>query len=121
MGANDWQINGHVIFAPTAGRWIGQRPVDVQGDNRPIYSGVRAFELRWVLVSYAEWANFQVLFEAIQASGTVTARLPRFPTATGSTYGFAVYSGCTMAEPIIGAFFEEHPTDVVLLIGNIVT
>lgn len=120
MGATDWQINGHVVYAPTTGRWLPQRPIDVQGDNRPIYSAVRAFEMRWVLLSYSEWANLQSLFDAIQASGTVTVRIPTFPTATGSAFGYTTYSGCTLAEPVIGTFFEQYPTDVLLLIGNIV-
>jgi hypothetical protein len=120
MSYGDWQINGNRILEPTTGRWLPRRPLDVQGDNRPIYPGVRSFELRYQLTSSEEWATLQANYRNIESSGTVTARLPEFPTITGSPYAFREYSGCTMAEPSIGQFFETYPRSVVLLIHNIV-
>ncbi len=121
MGARDWIIGGNEMYAPTSGRCLPRQVVDVQGDNRPIYSPVRAFEMRWQLVDYAEWANLQVAFNQIESSGSYAVRLPTFPTVTGSAYGFSEYSGTTMSEPQIGPFFEQFPRQVVLIIGNIKT
>lgn len=119
MGYNDWTIDGHRILPPTTGQWLPRQPLDVAGDNRPIYPGVRTFELRWVLTSYADWANLQYQFDQIESSGEHVVTLPGYPSATGQSYAFREYSGCTMSEPAVGVFFETYPSDVVLLIGNI--
>ncbi len=119
MGIRDWTINGHAILEPTSGRWMPRRPLDVQGDNRPIYPGVRTFELRWQLASYADWAALQVSFDSIESSGDNVVTLPAYPTETGSSYAFREYSGTTMSEPLTGPLFETYPSNVVLLIGNI--
>jgi hypothetical protein len=121
MGFNDLVIGGNVAYAPTSGRWLPRQVVDVQGDNRPIYSPVRAYELRWQLVDYAEWANLQVFFNAVESSGSYVVQLPTFPTITGSSHGYTEYSGTTMSEPQVGPFFNEAPRQVVLIIGNITT
>jgi len=120
MAQGDYQINGHAILSPSQGRWVPRRPLDVQGDNRPIYSGVREYELKWRLMSYEDWATLQANFNAIESTGSYNVRLPTFPSITGSSWGFTTYSGCTMAEPMIGPFFESYPSSVVLLITNIV-
>lgn len=119
MGANDWQVDGHVFYAPSSGRWMPRRPIDVQGDNRPIYSDVRSFEMRWRIVFYEEWANLQHFFDQVLATGTHVTRLPSYPTVSGSAYGFTEYSGTTWGEPQSGPFFEGEPTTVVLIVGNI--
>ena len=119
MSAGDWTINGNVILEPTTGRWMPRKPLDVQGDNRPIYPGVRTFELRWQLASYADWAALQVAFNGIESEGENVVTLPAYPTATGSSYAFREYSGTTCSEPAIGPFFETYPTNVTMLIGNI--
>ncbi len=118
---NDYRINNNVILKPTSGRWVPRRPLGVQGDNRPIYPGVRRFELRWRLMSTEDWATLQANFFSIEASGTNTVRIPEFPSATGQAYAFREYSGTTLHEPNIGPFFETYPTRVVLIIDNIVT
>jgi hypothetical protein len=120
--ANDYKINGVLIPCPSAGRWVPRRPIDVQGDNRPIYSPVRQFELRWNLRSWNDWAVLVASFDALQSTGTAVVELPAYPTATGVAFGFVEYSGCTLGEPEIGQFFNtEYPTNVVMLIGDIRT
>ena len=121
MGANDLIIGGNVAYAPFSGRWMPRQVVDVQGDNRPIYSPVRAYELRWRLLFYEEWANLQTFFNQIESSGSYAVQLPTFPSVTGSSHSYSLYSGCTMSEPQVGPFFETHPRQVVLIIGNITT
>jgi hypothetical protein len=116
----DWQINSNEILPPTTGRWLPRRALGAQGDNRFIYPGVRSFELRWQLASYNDWATLQANFNTVESSGTVTVRIPEFPTITGAAYAFREYSGVTLAEPIIGPFFETYPRSVVLIVNNIV-
>ncbi len=120
MGANDWQVNGNVYKAPTQGRWVPRRPIDVQGDNRPIYSEVRSFELRWRIFSYEDWSELQFFFDQVLSTGSHVSRLPTYPLTTGAAYGFTEYSGTHWSEPQIGPFFETFPTQAVLIIGNIV-
>jgi len=117
-----WEINGISIPCPSEYAWQARRPLDVQGDNRPIYPGIRAMELRYELMSYEDWEVLQVLYAAIHDAGTGTFRIPGFPTATGVPFAFHEYSGVTLAEPAISSIFnQQYPTRAVLLIANIVT
>ena len=121
MAGDTYLIDGNEILTPTTFRWMPQSPIDVQGDNRPIYAGVRNAELKWVLVSYADWSNIQHLYNLVRATGSHVVSIPAFPTISGSAYAMGEYSGVHLAEPAIGTFFSEYPTSVTLLIGNIVT
>lgn len=126
MSVSDWRIQGRPVLEPTSGRWLPRGAVDVQGDNRPLYTPVRAFEMSWTIDTYEQWSLLVATFNELQSSGTCVVRIPAypsltFPSATGSAYAFREYSGCTLAEPTIGEFFEGYPTDMALLIANIVT
>lgn len=121
MAGDTYLIDGNEILTPTTFRWMPQSPIDVQGDNRPIYAGVRNAELKWVLVSYADWSNIQHLYSLVSATGSHVVSIPAFPTISGSSYAMSEYSGVHLAEPAVGPFFSEYPTSVTLLIGNIVT
>ena len=116
---NDYRINGLPILEPTAARWNPRAALDVQGDNRAIYSEFREFQLEWALVQYEDWAALQVLFDAVEATGTSVVRLPAYPTATGIAFAFREYSGVMINEPTVDSFFETYPTRMVLLIRNI--
>lgn len=120
MGFNDWVINGTIVVPPTTGRWMPRRALDQQGDNRPIYPGVRQFQMSWILQSFEDWAEVQSLYSAVEASGTSVVRIPGFPTADPQSYAFREYSGTTLNEPQTGPIFETYPSRVVLLINNIV-
>jgi hypothetical protein len=115
----NYKIDGVSIFTPTSGRWVPRRPVDVQGDNRPLYAGVRAFELKWKLLSNEDWASLQVFFNQVAATGTHVVELPGFPTAAQQPYAFREYSGVVLAEPQVGPYFEAYPSNVTLILGNI--
>jgi hypothetical protein len=116
-----YRVNGHAAPNPTSFRWLPRRALDVQGDNRPIYPGQRMAEFRFDIIAYEDWETLQNFFDQIQSTGFATINVPAYARGTGTPYAFREYSGCTIAEPQIGPFFEEHPTDVILLIGNIVT
>jgi len=126
MSASPYRINGRVIQEPTSGQWLSRSMLDVQGDNRPIYGPVRAFQLRWQIDSYQQWSLLVAVFNELQSSGTAVVTLPAYPyepypQATGTVYAFREYSGCTLGEPVIGEFFDGYPQDIELLIANIVT
>jgi len=126
MSVSDWRINGRPVLEPTTGKWLSRGSVDVQGDNRPLYTPVRAFEMRWEIDTYEQWSLLVATFNELQSSGTAVVRIPAYPwqpypAATGTPYAFREYSGCTLAEPTIGEFFEGYPTDMALLIANITT
>lgn len=120
MAGDTYLINGVEILTPSTFRWMPQSPLDVQGDNRPIYSGVRNAELKWILMSYSDWSNIQDLYDLVRATGSHAVYIPAFPTAPDSAYAMGNYSGVHLAEPAIGPFFCEYPSSVTLLIGNIV-
>lgn len=122
MLSGDYVINGTTIPCPSMGRWLPRRPLDVQGDNRPIYAPVRAFELTWEIQYYEDWGVLIASFEEIQSTGTAVVELPAYPTATGQAFAFQEYSGATLGEPVVGEFFhQEFPTSISLIIGNIRT
>lgn len=127
MTTGDYRINGRVILEPTTFRWRERTVLDVQGDNRPIYSAVRSAELRWQLDYYEQLSLLLATFGEMQSTGSAVVRIPAwpdyqtYPTATGTAYGFREYSGCALGEPSVGNFFEGFPTEVALVIGNIVT
>ncbi len=117
-----WEINGRAIQPPSEYAWQVRRPLDVQGDNRPIYPGIRAMELRYELMSYQDWEALQDIYAAIQSTGMATVHIPAFPFATGTPFAFREYSGVTLAEPAISTVFnEQYPSRAVVLIANIVT
>jgi len=117
-----FKINGQIILPPTEFMWTPRRPLDIQGDNRPIYPPIRSAELRYDIVTYYDWEAFQKLWQGIAASGVYVVQLPAFPFATGTAFGYREYSGVTMAEPIMGPLFaEQYPSRGVLLITNIFT
>jgi len=117
----DYKIDGNDILTPTTFRWMPRQILDVQGDNRPIYAGIRSAQLTWRLESYEDWSNIQGMYRLVEATGSHVVRIPAFPTATGSSWAFESYTGVHMAEPQTGPFFESYPTNVVLILGNIVT
>ena len=83
---------------------------------------MRAFELRWNLQHYEDWEVLVILFDQLQSTGTYSVNIPAYPTATGTAFSFQEYSGTVLSEPQIGPFFnEQYPTDVAMIIGNIIT
>lgn len=115
-----YRINDFIIPCPSEGRWQERRPIDVQGDMRPIYAPVRAYELTWELQTHQDWQVLVAAFEQLQSTGTAVVYLPAYPTTTGAAFGFQEYSGCLLGEPTVGGFFnQEYPSDVSLVIANI--
>ena len=110
-----YAINGVQLY-PTSGKWVKREDIGIDGAGHPVYPAVRVFELKWDYLTPAEFAALQALYSAVATTGTCVARLPRYAAAV---YEYHNYSGCVLHEPEVGEFFEEHYSDVLLLVANI--
>jgi len=108
-------LNKTVILQPTTGRWMPRRPDDISGEGRPIYPAIYQFQLRWQLMPINDYYDVRNEWEK-SITGTVVVELPD-PEA--SSYVFREFSGCYLQQPLVGAYFQEHVTDVVLMVTNI--
>lgn len=119
MPNDDYTVNG-IVLCPTESQWLPQRPLDIQGDGRPLYSGVQAMRLTWEFTSNEEWAKAQEAFKTTSVTGSAVVELPAFPTTNPQSYAFREYSGVVVGQPAVEEFFAEHVSGMVLLITNIV-
>ncbi len=103
---------------PTSGKWLDRDNLGFDGSGHPIYPAVRSFEMSWQLINAADLSEIIGFYNVVGNSGTVAVDIPKW---NGSPYQFQRYSGCTLSEPIVGEFFNEHTTEVRLLIYGIVT
>lgn len=114
-----YAFNGTNLFLPpTEGRWNQRDSYGYDGAGHPIYGQFRTFELRWGLISKNDLSQLITFFNQVSSTGTVVADLPQYGA---SAYQFYAYSGCTLNEVQVGAYFQEHVQDVSLLILQIRT
>lgn len=114
-----YKINStELTIQPTTGRWVPRQQVGVSGAGYPIYSGVRQFEMKFVLDTPSAVNQLQGFFDSIGITGSAVVDLPEY---TKSTYSFREYSGCIVREPEFGEYYNEHQTSVTLLITSIRT
>ena len=114
-----YAINGTDFnLQPTTGKWIPRDSLGFTGDGHPDYVGVREFELTWQLISAEDVNQLQTFFDNLGLTGTAVVDLPKY---RNSTYIFESYSGCTISEPQMDVYFEQHETSITLLIYGIVT
>ena len=110
-------INGvDLTLQPTYGRWIPQGVLGITGDGHPIYSAIREFEIHWSLSAQSDLDQIQDARDLIYLTGTVSVDLPAY---RGSSYVFQTYSGCVLYEPERGAYFSDHTSEFVIIVGNI--
>lgn len=114
-----YKINGTTLdIQPQYGEWREREEIGRDGNGRPIYPAPREFEIKWGLISMSEWNQLQTFFGSVGATGTSVVDLPKY---SGPSWLFQSYSGCILSEPIVGQFFEEHVSDVRLLVSKITT
>ena len=113
-----YSFNGtDILIQPTAGKWVNRDIQGFSGDGHPEYAGVREFELSWQLISMETAQQLQNFFSALGSTGTVVARLPRYR----QPWNFEYYSGTILGEPSSDEYYEQHETNMVLVVYNIVT
>lgn len=103
---------------PTQGRWVDRDNLGFDGGGHPIYPAIRSFELSWQLVSASDLSQIIGFYNQVQNTGTVAVDLPKW---NGSPYQFERYSGCTLGEPSVQNFFNEHTQEVRLLVYGVAT
>jgi hypothetical protein len=112
-----YKLNGVALDPqPTTGRWVLLEPLDEDGNGRPLYSGLMSFEMMWQLAAPTLFASLLSTWVQQSASGTVVADLPKY---NSSTYTFYGYSGCILERPTIDPYFQQHETNVKLVVKNI--
>lgn len=117
--SGSYAVNGsNLTLQPTEGQWIERTLLGTDGSGHPIYSGVRQFQLSFDLISPSDFNQLLLFYNAVGTTGTIVADLPQF---NSPNYLFQSYSGCTLHEPVLGAFFEMYIQKATLLITNIRT
>ena len=118
--SGSFALNGvDFILNPTEHGWLPRSMLGRDGAGHPIYSGVREYEMRFVLASQTEFWQLQNWFNLMSNTGTVIVDLPIY--SLSGSYSFLSYTGCIISEPEQRTYFNEHRTDVYLLISNIRT
>lgn len=126
-----YKINGIAIPFPAEGHWVDRNPLGTDGNNIKVYPPVRSFELTWTNLLPSEWRALYAFWQAISASGSVTAELPSLipvtPVGPVSEWGtefdtyenFTTYSGCVLDEPTVGPFDQRTYPNAHMVIRNI--
>ena len=116
--SGSYAINGTALsLQPTTGRWLPRESLGFTGNGHPDYVGVREFEMNWQLLDLDSAQQLQNFFDALGLTGTAVVDLPRY----NQPWNFESYSGCTISEVQMDVYFEQHLTNVTLLIYGIVT
>lgn len=120
VGASgSYAFNGtNLTLQPSEGVWNQRDSLGIDGGGHPIYPAKRTFELKWGLISVSDLQQIINVYNTVQNTGTASVDLPQFGAAG---YQFKTYSGCTLNEPQVGAYFNEYVADTSLLILNIQT
>lgn len=117
--SGSYAFNGtNLTLQPTEGQWHERPAFGIDGAGHPIYGSVRDFELSWGLMPVSDLQQLYNTYNAVQNTGTCSVDLPQYGA---SQFIFATYSGTTLQEPTVGAYFQEHVTDVRLLILQVRT
>lgn len=112
------RINGVDIACPETSGWISREDLGNDGNGRPIYPRFRNYELKWGLMSLADYKQIQDYYNVQAQTGTLVVDLPQYG---GSAYTFFSYTGCIIKEPAYGEYFNEYYSDVVLVVTRIRT
>lgn len=114
-----YALNGtRFILQPTEGSWDSRDVQGIDGNGHPIYSALREFNVSWQLAHPNDVKQLIDAYNIVQNTGTVVFDLPKWGDAD---YIFYSYSGCTMREPVVGAYFNGYISDVKLTILKVRT
>ena len=117
--SGSFAVNGtNFLLPPTEYGWVTRDLIGVSGNAHPVYPAVRQFEMTWGFMDMASYAQLEGFYTAIQSTGTVVIDLPKFST---TPFQFQSYTGCTLKEPEVSKFFEQHVSGVNLLVIKIKT
>ena len=111
-----YKINGVEIAKPTSMKWDDKKEHGITGTGNTVYGRFRSAELKWNILYPADVVLLQNAFLYSQNSGQVVVELPSYGVAT---YQFTEYSGCYLPDLRVGEFFEEHYSDVTLVVTRV--
>lgn len=106
------------ILQPTEGEWDSREILGVDGNGHPIYPAVREFHITWGLAHPNDVKQLIDTYNALGNTGTAVFDLPKWGDAD---YIFYSYSGCTMREPEVGAYFNGYISNVRLTLMKVRT
>lgn len=117
--SGSYGINGtDFTLQPTSGRWFPRTPVGFDGNGRAIYAPLREFEIRWDFIDMTSANQIQTFVDSIGATGSVIVDLPKY---MATPYQFESYTGCHLNQPELDIYFEEHLSNMMLLVTSIRT
>jgi hypothetical protein len=102
---------------PTSGKWQDRDAVGFDGGGHPIYAAPRTFEMSWQLINASDLYQIIAFYNSVQNTGTVAVDLPKWGAYP---YQFERHSGCTLSEPTVGEYFNEHTQSVRMLVYNVI-
>lgn len=114
-----YKINGTAFSVQPApeSKWVERDSLGRDGNGRNDYVGVRQYEIRWSLMSTAEYRQVQN-FYMMGTTGSIVASLPMHADAT---WQYGNYSGVCLDEPTYSGYWNQQYMDVMLLVTNINT
>ena len=111
------KINGtELTLQPTSHGWIPKDRLGTGGAGHGFYAPVQEYELTWELVPLSDMYQIIDFFDTIGVTGTAVVELPKYKS---TTYTFYPYSGCIINNPEVSSYFEQHETNVRLVVSNI--
>lgn len=114
-----FKINGtEISLQPTTYRWVYPDPLGIGTSGMARYPAVKQFELLWDFMSISEYNQIQSFYDNQSLTGTYVVELPDMED---NEWAFREFSGTILNHPVVGEFFQEHFSDVSLVIRNIRT
>lgn len=117
-----YKINNVALtLQPSAGSWKPRDILGTDGNGHPVYPAVREFEMKWDLITEAEYYELQNMYDTLMLyTGSTTVTIPRYKPVSG-VYTYDTYTGCIIYEPESADYFEMHRLTARMLIVNIRT
>jgi len=112
-----YKINGtDLTLQPTSGRWMPKDILGTDGSGHPIYSSLGEFQMKWELISPADFEQLNAFFVNTVGGSYIVAELPKFDS---SSYNFYGYTGCVLHAPEVAEYFSEYVMNAILVITGI--
>jgi hypothetical protein len=115
-----YRLNGSTLsLQPTKGKWVSQKPLDVDGNGHSLYAPVFEFEMSFTLDAPSDFMQLYNMWNNM-STGTVVATLPRFDSVwLSGTYEYFDYTGTILNQPERGEYYEGHNQNVVMMVTNV--
>ena len=114
-----YKIGGvELSLQPSAGRWIIPDPLGIGISGMARYPAIKQFELLWDYMPISDYNQLFTFYENQSLTGTYVVELPDIED---NEWAFREFSVVVINHPTSGDYFQEHISDVSLVIRNIRT